>query len=160
LEPYETRRSREAVEERNRVYGQHVKETMPKSNLLSGCIKAFLVGGLICCIGQGIRMFAAQSLMMDEQATNMFTCVVLVFLGATLTGLGVYDDIGRFAGGGSIVPITGFANSVVSPAMEHKREGLILGVGANLFKIAGPVLVNGITASVVYGVIYYLINLF
>ena len=145
MEPFDARKSRKEIQKRNQEYQEHIKETMPKSKTGIGCIRAFLVGGLICCVGQ--------------ESASMFTSVVLVFLGATLTGIGVYDDIGKWAGGGSIIPITGFANSIVSPAMEHKREGLILGVGANLFKIAGPVLVNGISASVVYGVILYIIKL-
>ncbi|MDL2225865.1 SpoVA/SpoVAEb family sporulation membrane protein, partial [Eubacteriales bacterium OttesenSCG-928-M02] len=130
------------------------------TKLLSGCIKAFLVGGIICCIGQGINMAARYFLLLDTTAAGTLTTLVLVFLGATLTGLGVYDDLGRFAGGGSIVPITGFANSIVSPAMEHKREGYILGIGSNMFKVAGPVIVNGVSASVIYGIIRYIIGLF
>jgi stage V sporulation protein AC len=159
MEPFDARKSRKEIKDRNQDYQEHIKETMPKSKMASGCIKAFLAGGLICCIGQGISLFAQGTLQMDRESASMFTSVVLVFLGATLTGLGVYDDIGKWAGGGSIIPITGFANSIVSPAMEHKREGYILGVGANMFKIAGPVLVNGISASVIYGVILYIIKL-
>lgn len=159
MEPFDARKSRKEIQNRNQEYQEHIKETMPKSKTGIGCIRAFLVGGLICCVGQAISLFAMGTLQMDKESASMFTSVVLVFLGATLTGIGVYDDIGKWAGGGSIIPITGFANSIVSPAMEHKREGLILGVGANLFKIAGPVLVNGISASVVYGVILYIIKL-
>ena len=93
---------------------------------------------------------------MDVQAARGLASICLVIIGATLTGFGIFDEIGKFAGAGSVVPITGFANSIVAPAMEHKREGLVLGIGANMFKIAGPVLVYGITASVLYGLIYFL----
>lgn len=140
-------------------YEQHVKDTMPKSNLLSECLRAFLVGGLICVLGQGIRNFAIDILQLSEEMTSGFTSMVLIFLGAFFTGVGVYDVLGKFAGAGSIVPITGFANSIVSPAIDAKTEGYILGVGAKLFTIAGPVLVYGISASVLAGIIYYLVPL-
>ena len=97
-------------------------------------------------------------LKLDEKGTAAFTCIVLIFFGALLTGLGIYDVIGKFAGAGSIVPITGFANSMVSPALEYKREGYVLGVGAKLFTIAGPVLVYGISTSVLVGLIYFILN--
>lgn len=141
-------------------YNKYVKETMPKSHTFSGCIKAFLVGGLICVIGQGISDIGKNLLKLDEKGTAAFTCIVLIFFGALLTGLGVYDVIGKFAGAGSIVPITGFANSMVSPALEYKREGYVLGVGAKLFTIAGPVLVYGISTSVLVGLIYFILNAF
>ena len=95
---------------------------------------------------------------LDEDALSAFTAIVMVFLGATLTGIGLYDKIGKFAGAGSIVPITGFANSIVSPAMEYKREGYIMGVGAKMFTIAGPVLVYGIGSSVIYGILYLIFH--
>ena len=95
---------------------------------------------------------------LDEDALSAFTAIVMVFLGATLTGLGLYDKIGKFAGAGSIVPITGFANSIVSPAMEYKREGYIMGVGAKMFTIAGPVLVYGIGSSIIYGILYLIFH--
>ena len=97
--------------------------------------------------------------MLDKKGSSAFVAICLIFLGAFLTGLGVYDVIGNFAGAGSIVPITGFANSIVSPAMEFRREGLVLGVGAKLFSIAGPVLVYGIGASVLVGIVYWILNL-
>ena len=118
--------------------------------------KVFAVGGLICVIGQLISVAGEKWLGMTESSASMLTSVVLIFLGTTLTGLGIYDDIGRYAGAGSIVPITGFANSIASPAIEFKREGLVLGVGAKLFVVAGPVLVYGIVSSVVVGIIYWL----
>ena len=131
---------------------------MPKSHTFSSCIKAFLVGGLICVIGQGVSDIGKNLLKLDEKGTAAFTCIVLIFFGALLTGLGIYDVIGKFAGAGSIVPITGFANSMVSPALEYKREGYVLGVGAKLFTIAGPVLVYGISTSVLVVLIYFILN--
>ncbi len=120
-------------------------------------VRAFIVGGLICIIGQIItNAFKAKGF--DTEVTAALTAIVLVFSGVLLTGLDIYDDIGKFAGAGSIVPITGFANSIASPAIEHKSEGYVLGVGAKMFVIAGPVLVYGITTSVICGVIYYLIK--
>lgn len=139
-------------------YNEYVKETMPKSHTFSSCIKAFLVGGLICVLGQGISDIGKNLLQLDEKGVSAFTCIVLIFLGALLTGFGVYDVIGKFAGAGSIVPITGFANSMVSPALEFKREGFVLGVGAKLFTIAGPVLVYGISTSVLVGLVYFILN--
>ena len=117
-----------------------------------------MVGGLICVIGQGVSDIGKNLLKLDEKGTAAFTCIVLIFFGALLTGLGIYDVIGKFAGAGSIVPITGFANSMVSPALEYKREGYVLGVGAKLFTIAGPVLVYGISTSVLVGLIYFILN--
>lgn len=140
-------------------YRKYINRTIPKSNVLLDCLKAFLVGGIICTIGQGVLYLATDVMQLSEEAAGNFTCVVMIFLGALLTGLGVYDIIGKFAGAGSIVPITGFANSVVSPAMEWKREGYILGVGAKMFTVAGPVIVYGVCASVVYGFIYWLCTL-
>lgn len=137
-------------------YAAYVQKEMPKSHTLLECLRAFLVGGAICCLGQGLRNFAADVLRLDEGGTAAVTSIVLIFLGALLTGLGVYDVLGRFAGAGSIVPITGFSNSVVSPALEFRAEGYILGVGAKLFTIAGPVLVYGISSSILVGLVYFL----
>ena len=139
--------------EKARKYRQRVNEKAPKSHVFMQCVNAFWVGGLICCIGQALNLIGSELLWLDADDTSAFTSIVLIFLGAFLTGLGVYDKIGSFAGAGSIVPITGFANAVVSPAMEHKYEGYVLGVGAQLFSIAGPVLVYGITTSVIVGLI-------
>ena len=140
-----------------RRYQQRVNEKMPRSKTLSQCVRAFVAGGLICCIGQAVRAFGETTLQLDQDGVAALTAIVMVFLGATLTGLGVYDKIGSWAGAGSIVPITGFANSIVSPAMEFKREGLILGTAAKMFTIAGPVLVYGIGASVIVGLITCLV---
>ncbi len=139
--------------EEKKQYQQKVEKRMPKSHAFTQCVCAFLVGGLTCCIGEFIRNLGMTYLELDETQTSAFTSIVMIFLGATLTGLGIYDKIGKFAGAGSVVPITGFANSIVAPAMEHKFEGYVMGVGAQLFSLAGPVLVFGITASVIVGII-------
>ena len=140
-------------------YKQYVEKMSPKPNYLKNSIMAFLVGGLICCIGQGINDFYMKIINLDKLAAASATSMSLIFLGSFLTGLGVYDLIGKRAGAGSIIPITGFANSIVSPAMEFKKEGYVTGVGANLFKIAGPVLVYGVSTSIICGLLYYFIKL-
>jgi stage V sporulation protein AC len=145
-------------EKKKKEYQQLVKQIEPKSNLFKNCIRAFIIGGLICDVGQLFsNLFIGAGLPKDDAGT--YVSIIMVFLGAFLTGLGVYDDIGKYGGAGSIVPITGFANSIVSPAMEFKREGYVLGVGAKMFAIAGPVLVYGITSSVIVGLIYYIFNI-
>ena len=138
-------------------YRRLVARMTPHSRHLRGCFRAFWVGGLICTFGQVLNALA-ERLQLPEATAPMFTSVVLVFLGTTLTGLGVYDRIGKYAWAGSIAPITGFANSVCAPAMEFRREGIVLGTGAKLFTIAGPVLVYGITASIAVGVVYWAIR--
>ena len=135
-------------------YQARVKAKMPRSKTLFQCVMAFLSGGLICSLAQLIQDLAGHFLALDQDARSAFTAIVMVFLGATLTGLGLYDKIGSVAGAGSIVPITGFANSIVSPAMEFKREGLVLGTAARMFVIAGPVLVYGILSSVLAGLFF------
>lgn len=135
-------------------YQQRVNEKMPRSKTFSQCVRAFISGGIICCIGQLVMDIGEKCLMLDEKGVSAFTAIVMVFLGAGLTGIGVYDKIGGWAGAGSIVPITGFANSIVSPAMEFKREGFVTGTAAKMFTIAGPVLVYGIGSSVIVGLIY------
>lgn len=139
-------------------YQEYVKKQMPKSNLIKECITAFIVGGLICILGEALNDLGEKVLKLDEAGVNAFRSATLIFLGALFTGIGIYDVLGRFAGAGSIVPITGFANSIVAPALEYKWEGYILGVGAKLFTIAGPVLVYGISSSVLVGIIYYIIG--
>ena len=139
----------------NNEYGDYVKRKSPKSPLLKDIFKAFIVGGLICCVGQLIlNMYTGTN--MTEESAAAATSVTMVFIGAFLTGIGVYDTLGKFAGAGTLVPITGFANSVVSPALEFKAEGFITGTAAKMFIIAGPVIVFGTAASVVYGLIYWL----
>ena len=140
-------------------YKKYVEKISPKPTYLKNIVMAFLVGGLICCIGQGINDFYMKIINLDKLAASSATSMTLIFLGAFLTGLGVYDLIGKRAGAGSIIPITGFANSIVSPAMEFKKEGYVTGVGANLFKIAGPVLVYGVSTSIICGLLYYFIKL-
>lgn len=140
-------------------YKKYVEKMSPKPAYLKNCIMAFLVGGLICCIGQGINDIYMKIIDLDKLVAASATSMTLIFIGAFLTGLGVYDLIGKRAGAGSIIPITGFANSIVSPAMEFKKEGYVTGVGANLFKIAGPVLVYGISSSIICGLLYYFIKL-
>jgi len=137
-------------------YKKEVQRTMPKSHLLRECIMAFIVGGLICVLGQAVSELGKSWFSLDKEGASAFTAIVMIFLGAFFTGLGIYDVLGRFAGAGSIVPITGFANSIVAPALEFKREGFILGVGAKLFTIAGPVLVYGISSAIIIGIIYYI----
>lgn len=144
--------------QKEKDYQRRVNEKMPKSKTFLQCVRAFISGGIICCIGQLIHDFAKLVLNFSESNVAAFTAIVLVFLGATLTGIGVYDNIGSWAGAGSVVPITGFANSIISPAMEFKREGYVLGLGAKMFSIAGPVLVYGISASVLVGLIACLIS--
>ena len=134
-------------------YNEYVKQKTPNSKTLVGCVKAFLIGGLICAIGQGLRMLF-QKLGLDDEGASTATAITLVFFGALLTGLDIYPKIAKHAGAGTIVPITGFANSVVAPALEAKTEGMVLGVGAKIFTIAGPVILYGTFASFVAGIIY------
>ena len=141
----------------NDNYLNYVKSISPKTNEKRSLFRAFLVGGLICSIGQTIRIIFEQFLGLSGDELSGFVSAVMIFLGAFLTGLGVYDRIGKFAGGGSIVPITGFANSVVSPAIEFKTEGFIYGVASKMFVIAGPIIVFGIASSVLVGLVYYVI---
>lgn len=143
---------------KEKEYLDEVKKEMPKTKHLTTMIKAFVTGGIICCIGQSI-MFALQYGFpdMDEKTIGGFTTMGMILLTCILTGFGIYDKIGSFGGAGSIIPITGFANSIVSPAIEHKREGIVLGLCTNMFSIAGPVIVFGITASIFVGLIYLLV---
>ena len=138
-----------------REYGKLVSEMAPKSPMWKDCLNAFWIGGLICVLGQ-LAINGYKALGLDEQNAGMAASMSLVALSALLTGLSVYDDIAKHAGAGTLVPITGFANSIAAPAVEFKTEGFILGVGAKMFTIAGPVIVYGVSASVVYGLIYWL----
>lgn len=132
-------------------------EAKPKSHLLRNCIRAFIVGGILCDIGEFFNMCFSQA-GVPKDDVSAIVAIIMVFLGALLTGIGIYDKLAAFAGAGSLVPITGFANSIVSPAMEFKKEGFIFGVGAKMFVIAGPVLVYGIGSSVIVGIIYYFVR--
>lgn len=141
----------------NEEYSQYIDSISPKSPKGRNMFRAFWTGGAICAVGQLIlNGWSAWGL--DEQAAAIATTVTMVFLGALLTGLGVYDKMANYAGAGTLVPITGFANSVASPALEFKTEGFVTGTAAKMFIIAGPVIVYGISASVVYGLIYYLLS--
>ena len=140
-------------------YGKLVKDLAPKSPILKDCIFAFLIGGAICALGQGfINLYSWLDL--DEQQASTAASMTLVALSALLTGLSLYDNIAKYAGAGTLVPITGFANAIASPAIEFKTEGFILGVGATMFTIGGPVVVYDISAGVLYGVIYWITTLF
>ena len=127
----------------------------PDSKTAVNCLKAFLTGGLICCIGQALTNLYL-SLKLSQTDARTLTSVSLIFLGGLLTSIAIYDKIAKHAGAGTLVPITGFANSIVAPAIEFKSEGFVLGLGAKMFVIAGPVLVYGITASVIFGILYFL----
>jgi len=140
----------------NEEYLELVEKKSPKSKLFRNIIRAYVVGGLICIVGQFINNLIVSQGMSKDSASSV-TTMIMVFIGAFLTGINVYDEIGRFAGAGSIIPITGFANSIVSPAMEFKSEGYVTGVGARMFFIAGPVLVFGISASVIAGIFHYIL---
>lgn len=132
-------------------------EVKPKSHLLRNCIRAFFVGGILCDIGQFFSSYFTR-IGMAKDDVSILVSIVMVFLGALLTGIGFYNKLAAYGGAGSLVPITGFANSIVSPAMEFKKEGFIFGVGAKMFVIAGPVLVYGIGSSVIVGIIYYIVS--
>lgn len=140
-------------------YRKMNQRTSPKSPLLKNCILAFLIGGLICALGQVIASLC-QNAGLDLKNARLIGSITLIAASAILTGFDVYDSIAKHAGAGTLVPITGFANSIVSPAIEYKSEGLVLGMAAKMFTIAGPVLVYGITASILYGLILNLITLF
>ena len=141
--------------ETKKDYQEYVDKKTPNSPIAFNILKAFVVGGIICLIGQFISD-GLKGAGLNEEAAASVTSISLIFIGIFLTAINVYSKIGKFAGAGSIVPITGFANSIASPAIEFKSEGLVLGVGAKLFQIAGPVLVYGITASIVVGILYFL----
>lgn len=138
-------------------YDRMSKQASPGSPVVKDCLKAFLIGGLICAIGEVIFQLVQGNL--KEKTARLTVSVVLIGVTVILTGLQVFDNIAKHAGAGTLVPITGFANSVVAPAIEFKAEGFVLGLGAKMFIIAGPVLVYGITASAVYGLILYLFSL-
>jgi len=142
-----------------REYGKMVQDMAPKSPIWKDCLNAFWIGGVICTIGQLI-MNGYAALGLDKTDAGTATCISLVILSALLTGLSLYDNIAKHAGAGTLVPITGFANAITAPAVEFKTEGFILGVGAKMFTIAGPVIVYGVSASVVYGIIYWIITSF
>lgn len=136
-------------------YGALVEQMSPKSPMWRDCLNAFWIGGLICTLGQ-IFLNCYTNLGLDKNGAGTAASMSLVALSALLTGLSLYDDIAKYAGAGTLVPITGFANAIAAPAVEFKTEGFILGVGAKIFTIAGPVIVYGLAASVVYGILYWI----
>ncbi len=135
------------------IYAKRAEQYKPKKNVWFNSLKAFLVGGFICALGQGISNFYIYFFDFTEQNAGNPTVATLIFIAVVLTGFGVYDNIGQFAGAGSAVPVTGFANSVASAAIEHRSEGYVLGVGGNMFKLAGSVIVYGVVASFVVALI-------
>ncbi len=143
----------------DKTYKKYTEKRATKSNLPADCAKAFLVGGIICVMGQGLfdlyKWFG-----MSEDDVKSLVPVSLIFLASLLTALNVFDNIAKFAGAGTLVPITGFSNAVTSPALDTKAEGFILGVGAKIFTVAGPVILYGTLASVIYGVILYIVRMF
>ena len=143
--------------ETKQEYSDYVDQKSPNSPILKNCFNAFWVGGLICSIGQIIFDFCKFK-GMEETACSTTVSIILIGLSAILTGLNIFNKIGKFAGAGSLVPITGFANSIVSPAIEYKSEGYVMGVGGKMFTVAGPVLVFGISASVIIGILATLFN--
>ena len=143
--------------ETKKDYQSYVEQKSPNSPIIKNCFNAFWVGGLICSIGQIIFNYCRYR-GMDIQMSNTIVSIILIGLSAFLTGLNLFNRIGKLAGAGSLVPITGFANSIVSPAMEYKSEGYVMGVGGKMFTVAGPVLVFGISASIVVGILYLIFN--
>ena len=141
-------------------YKKYADAHAPASPIVKNCIWAFLVGGLICAVGQGLILLYTEVCGLGKKDAGTLCSVTLIFIAALLSGLGLFEKIAKHAGGGTLVPITGFANSVVSPAIDSKAEGFILGVGAKIFTVAGPVLLYGILAGAIWGVIYWIIGLF
>lgn len=139
-------------------YQDYVDKKSPNSPIWKNCFNSFWVGGLICTIGQFI-MEICKYRGLDNEVSATITSIILIFLSAFLTALNLFNRIGKFAGAGSLVPITGFANSIVSPAMEYKSEGYVMGVGAKMFTVAGPVLVYGISTSILVGIVYLIFNI-
>ncbi len=144
-------------QKRNEAYSQYVKENTPKFSVLKNMLKAFLIGGIICTIGQAFIMLYT-SMGADKETAKLYNTVTLVFLSILLTSLGIYQKLAKFGGAGTLVPITGFANSVVAPAVEYKKEGQVFGIGCKIFTIAGPVILYGIFTSWVLGLIYYILK--
>ena len=143
----------------SKSYKKYAKERAKKSPLAKDALMAFLIGGAICMLGQAIMIIYKAVGVPDDMAKSLVP-VTLIFLAALFTGIGIFDNLAKIAGAGTLVPITGFANAVVSPAIDNKSEGFIMGVGAKMFVVAGPVIVYGIISSVLYGVVYYIVGLF
>jgi len=147
------------VTKRNEKYNKYVKKMTPKSRKWPSLFWAFLVGGLICIIGEAFYMLFTEITEYDPDQIAGLVASTLVLIAAILTGFGIYDKIGTFAGGGSLVPITGFSNSITAAAMEHRKEGIVFGTCANMFRIAGPVIVFGVALSMLVGFVYWIISL-
>ena len=145
---------------RNKKYCQFVERRLPSTKFFPSILYAFLIGGTICCLGQGIfDAMAAIFPTLTKDVLQAYMLVILIFLASFLTGIGVFDRIGAIAGAGTIIPITGFSNSIASPSMEFKNEGLIFGLSVKMFSVAGPVIVNGVAGSIIVGLIYYIAGL-
>lgn len=142
----------------NKKYQEQVKALTPTHNLLVQMLKAFLVGGIICCIGQAILNYATNSMGLDKETAGAWCSMLLVLLSVVLTGLNIYPRLVEWGGAGALVPITGFANSVSAPAIEYKKEGQVFGIGCKIFTIAGPVILYGIFTSWVLGVVYWMVS--
>ncbi|HWT26683.1 MAG TPA: stage V sporulation protein AC [Mobilitalea sp.] len=142
---------------RDKNYNQYVKQVTPKFSIFNNCVKAFIIGGFICTIGQIFTNYYI-SMGADKEMAKSYNSITLVFLSVLLTGLGLYQKLAKFAGAGTLVPITGFANSVAAPVVEYKTEGQVFGVGCKIFLIAGPVILYGIFTSWVLGLIYYILK--
>ena len=143
--------------ETKQTYQDYVNKKSPNSQIWKNCFNAFWVGGLICTIGQ-IIMNICKERGFNQELSGTIVSIILIGISAFLTGLNIFNKIGKFAGAGSLIPITGFANSIVSPAMEYKSEGYVMGVGGKMFTVAGPVLVFGISASIIVGIVYLIFN--
>lgn len=143
--------------ETKQTYQEYVDKKSPNSPILKNCFNAFWVGGLICSVGQ-IILNICKERGFDTQTSGTIVSILLIAISAFLTGLNLFNKIGKFAGAGSLIPITGFANSIVSPAMEYKSEGYVMGVGGKMFTVAGPVLVFGISTSILVGIVYLIFN--
>ncbi|MFB9280125.1 stage V sporulation protein AC [Cohnella cellulosilytica] len=143
----------------SKEYQAFAKAREPSRSIWTNCLKAFLVGGIICTIGQGVTQFFIAAFHMSSRDASNPTVAVMILLAVILTSLGIYDKIAQWAGAGSAVPVTGFANSMCSAAIEHRAEGLVLGVGANMFKLAGSVIVFGVVAAFVVGIVYWVFGI-
>lgn len=143
-----------------KTYARYVEARAPRSPVLKNCLHAFLVGGGICLVAEGLNQIWTMACGMNRDDAGTLTSVILVFAAVVLTAIGVFDKIAKFAGGGTLVPITGFANAVASPAIDSKSEGFVLGVGAKIFTVAGPVLLYGTATGALYGLIYWICTLF
>ena len=143
-----------------KTYARYVQARAPRSPIFKNCLHAFLVGGGICLFAEGIIQLFTRTLNMSRDTAGTWSAIILVFLAVALTAIGIFDKIAKLAGGGTLVPITGFANAVASPAIDSRAEGFVLGVGAKIFTVAGPVLLYGTAAGTLYGVIYWICTLF